>query len=162
MLFFDAKYCFQIGSGAVCVFAFWGKRFLNVLFLMSDVIFVLFLRCGSFFLLDRVAIRRRRLDKEVDARPCCADTPADRRAHGQTHRVVAMPNGGLEYNGEPYRSLNAIADVLWERNGAKKQRKGNRCMSVEALQAAPALHDRHPQVLRRGVRPGLQVDRRTA
>lgn len=57
---------------------------------------------------------------------------ADRRAHGQTHRVVAMPNGGLEYNGEPYRSLNAIADVLWVRNGAKKQRKGNRCMSVEA------------------------------
>ncbi|WP_269436726.1 hypothetical protein [Ralstonia pseudosolanacearum] len=37
---------------------------------------------------------------------------------------MAMPNGGLEYNGQSYSSLNAIADVLWVRGGVKKQRKG--------------------------------------
>ena len=45
----------------------------------------------------------------------CMDSP---------HRVVAVSNGGFGDNGEPYSSLNAIADVLWVRDGAKIQRKG--------------------------------------
>lgn len=47
------------------------------------------------------------------------------------HRVVAVSNGGFEDNGEPYSSLNAIADVLGVRDGAKKQRKGTGCMSPQ-------------------------------
>ncbi|MDO3514996.1 MULTISPECIES: DUF2924 domain-containing protein [Ralstonia solanacearum species complex] len=54
---------------------------------------------------------------------------------GQTHRVVAMPNGEFEYNGKPYSSLTAIACEIagtrWSgpaffglRDGAKKPRKG--------------------------------------
>ena len=54
---------------------------------------------------------------------------------GQTHCVVAMPNGEFEYNGKPYSSLTAIACEIagtrWSgpaffglRDGAKKQRKG--------------------------------------
>ncbi|APF89039.1 DUF2924 domain-containing protein [Ralstonia pseudosolanacearum] len=54
---------------------------------------------------------------------------------GQTHRVVALPNGQFEYNGKPYSSLTAIACEIagtrWSgpaffglRDGAKKPRKG--------------------------------------
>uniref|UniRef100_A0A0S4X6D2 Bacteriophage related protein n=1 Tax=Ralstonia solanacearum TaxID=305 RepID=A0A0S4X6D2_RALSL len=31
---------------------------------------------------------------------------------GQTHRVVALPNGQFEYNGKPYSSLTAISQAI--------------------------------------------------
>jgi hypothetical protein len=31
---------------------------------------------------------------------------------GHTHRVVVMPCGQFDYNGQPYSSLSAIANVI--------------------------------------------------
>ncbi|QTD44398.1 DUF2924 domain-containing protein [Ottowia testudinis] len=64
-------------------------------------------------------------------------TVLTREFMGQTHRVVAMPDGQFEYGGKPYTSLTAIATSIsgsrWSgpaffglRDAQKKERKGER------------------------------------